>query len=86
MLVHDDPSSTRISATLELPGLQKNDLVIEREGDKLIVSGERKSPIPADMDPEVAAVRYPVQELKYGRYRRAIDLAPGTLVSPLVRD
>jgi len=83
MLIHDDPSSTRISATLELPGLQKDDLIIEREGDRLIVSGERKSPIPPDLDPEVAAARYPVQELKYGKYRRAIDLAPGTLASTL---
>ncbi|KZP29225.1 hypothetical protein FIBSPDRAFT_851585 [Athelia psychrophila] len=83
MLVHDDPSSTRISATLELPGLEKNDLVIDREGDKLIVSGQRKSPIPTDMDPTVAAAQYPVQELKYGKYRRAIDLAPGTLASTL---
>lgn len=81
MLVHDDPSSTRISATLELPGLQKDDLVVEREGDRLIISGERKSPIPVDLDPAVATARYPVQELKFGKYRRAIDLAPGTLVS-----
>ena len=86
MLLCDDPSSTRICATLELPGLEKDDLVVEREGDRLIVSGERKSPIPPDCDP----ARYPIQEIKYGKYRRAIDLAPGTLVSsqypPLLRN
>jgi HSP20 family molecular chaperone IbpA len=46
--VYDDPQSTRISATLELPGLQKEDLSIDREGDRLIVSGERRSPVPED--------------------------------------
>ncbi|KAF7970501.1 hypothetical protein HWV62_11864 [Athelia sp. TMB] len=79
MLLCDDPSSTRICATLELPGIEKDDLVVERDGDRLIVSGERKSPIPPDCDP----ARYPIQEIKYGKYRRAIDLAPGTLASTL---
>ena len=75
----DDPQSTRISAILELPGLQKEDLSIDREGDRLIVSGERRSSIPDDST--LAATRYPVQEFKYGKYRRVINLSPGTQVS-----
>jgi len=79
--VSDDPQSTRISATLELPGLQKEDLSIDREGDRLIVSGERRSPVPEDS--ALAAARYPIQEFKYGKYRRVINLSPGTQASTL---
>jgi HSP20 family protein len=81
--VFDDPQSTRISATLELPGLQKEDLSIDRQGDRLIVSGERRSPVPEDS--ALAAARYPIQEFKYGKYRRVINLSPGTQVSSVAR-
>jgi len=77
----DDPQSTRVSATLELPGLQREDLTIERQGDRLIVSGERRSPIPDDST--LAAAKFPIQEFKYGKYRRVIDLPPGTQASTL---
>lgn len=79
MQVCDDPQSTRVSATLEVPGLQKEDLSIDREGDRLIVSGERRSPMPTDS--AAAAAKYPIQEFKYGKYRRVINLSPGTQVS-----
>jgi HSP20 family protein len=75
----DDPESTRISATLELPGMRKDDLTIDRVGDRLIISGERRSPVPEDS--AHAATMYPVQELKYGKYRRVMNLPPGTQVS-----
>lgn len=75
----DDPQSSRVSATLELPGLQESDLNVERQGDRLIISGERRSPIPSD--PTVSAAKYPIQEFKYGKYRRVIDLPAGTQVS-----
>lgn len=81
MQVCDDPESTRMSATLELPGLQREDLIIARQGDRLIVSGERQSPVPEDST--LAASKYPIQEFKYGRYRRVIDLSPGTQASTL---
>lgn len=76
----DDPQSSRISATLEVPGLKESDLNVERHGDRLIVSGERRSPIPSDS--ALAAARYPIQEFKYGKYRRVITLPPGTQVRP----
>jgi len=81
MEICDDPQSTRISATLELPGLKREDLTIERQDDRLIVSGERRSPIPADST--IAAAKYPTQEFKYGKYRRVINLSPGTQPSTL---
>lgn len=83
MLVHNDPSSTHISATLELPGIERNDLSIVRQGDTLVVSGERDSPIPTELHPTMVAARYPIREFKYGKYRREVYLTPGTLVSPL---
>ena len=79
MQVCDDPQSTRVSATLELPGIPFEDLSIIRQGDRLIVSGERRSPVPEDR--ALAVSKYPVQEFKYGNYRRVIDLSPGTQVS-----
>lgn len=93
MQLCDDPQSTRVSATLEVPGLHKDDIVIERQGDKLIVSGERRSPFPPnvgtggepDSNPNISipptTSKYPVQEFKYGKYRRVINIAPGTQVS-----
>ena len=96
MQLCDDPQSTRVSATLEVPGLQKDDIVIERQGDRLIVSGERRSPFPLDMgsggEPDSSTnisippitSKYPVQEFKYGKYRRVINIAPGTQVSDLI--
>jgi len=79
--VCDDPHSTRVSATLELPGIPFEEMSIVRQGDRLIVSGERRSPLPEDT--ALAASKYPVQEFKYGRYRRVIDLSPGTQASTL---
>lgn len=81
MQVCDDPKSTRMSATLEVPGLHKEDIAIKLEDDKLIVSGERKSPFPTD--PDLAQTKYPIRELKYGKYERVINLSRGTQVSRL---
>jgi len=81
MQMCDDPQSTRLSATLELPGIQREDLTIDRQGDRLVISGERRSPVPDDS--ALAASKYPVQEFKYGRYRRVINLSPGTQASTL---
>ena len=75
----DDPDSSRITATLELPGLKSSDVVIHLDGDRLIVSGERQSNIPSDK--VVADAKYPVKEIKYGKFDRVLNVPAGTMVS-----
>ena len=46
--------------------------------DKLRVSGERQRKISPDQGVDV---KYPLQEIRYGKYERVIDLPQGTMVS-----
>jgi HSP20 family molecular chaperone IbpA len=70
----DDPRSTVVTASLELPGLKPNEISIQLQDEKLTVSGERVS------QSQNPGATYPVQEMKYGTFRRIIDLPPGVLV------
>lgn len=77
----DDPSSTRITAMLELPGVKSEDIRLQvGTNDKLRVSGERRRKISPDQG---ADIKYPLQEIRYGKYERVIDLPQGTMVSQL---
>lgn len=82
MDVYDNPTSTRVVATLELPGCTDEDCTVEIEGDQIFVKGERQPPFPADL--AAASSQYPIQEIKYGTYNRTISISPGTLVSQAV--
>jgi len=77
MDMQDDPQSTVITATLEVPGLKPSEISIQLQDEKLTVSGERVSPLSRPQNP---GTTYPVQEMKYGVFRRIIDLPPGVLV------
>ena len=75
----DDPSCTRITATLELPGVKSEDIRLQvGTNDTLRVSGERRRKVSPDQG---AGAKYPLQEIRYGKYERVIDLPPGTMVS-----
>lgn len=77
----DDPSSTRITAMLELPGVKSEDIRLQvGTNDKLRVSGERRRKISPDQG---ADVKYPLQEIRYGKYERVIDLPQGTMMSTI---
>ncbi|KAL4072224.1 HSP20-like chaperone [Scleroderma yunnanense] len=77
----DDPSSTRITATMELPGVKSEDIRLQvGTNDTLRVSGERRRKAPPDQGGDA---KYPLQEIKYGKYERVIDLPQGTMLSTI---
>ncbi|KAJ8591007.1 hypothetical protein M405DRAFT_895147 [Rhizopogon salebrosus TDB-379] len=42
MDLHENPETKTVTATMELPGLKSEDIAIEVQGNRLIVSGETK--------------------------------------------
>lgn len=77
----DDPSSSRVTATLELPGMKADDVRVTLERDNLLaISGERMSKAPFDQS---ASVTFPVREIKYGKFLRTLDVPSGTMVSSM---
>jgi HSP20 family protein len=58
----------RLVVRLEVPGLDKNDLDIEMEGETLIVRGEKR------FERESTEGRYRVLQCAYGSFRRAVPL------------
>jgi len=58
----------RLVARLEVPGLDKNDLDIEVQGDVLIVRGEKR------FERENTEGRYRVMQCAYGSFRRVVPL------------
>ncbi|KAG1888293.1 HSP20-like chaperone [Suillus subluteus] len=77
----DDPSSSRITATLELPGMKADDVRVTLERDSLLaISGERVSKAPSD---QPTSVNFPVREIKYGKFLRTLDVPSGTMMSTI---
>ncbi len=64
-LFEDD---NRLVARLEVPGMDKNDLDIEVQGDALIVHGEKR------FEREDTEGRYRVLQCAYGSFRRVVPL------------
>jgi HSP20 family protein len=64
----------RVVVRLEVPGMDKNDLDIEVEGDALIVRGEKR------FERENSEGRYRVLQCAYGSFRRVVPL-PVTVVA-----
>lgn len=69
---------TRIVVQLEVPGLDKNDLVIEVQGDNLVVRGEKR------FQREDSEGRYRVLQCAYGSFRRVVHL-PAAVISEQAR-
>ncbi|KAG9313816.1 HSP20-like chaperone [Chiua virens] len=75
----DDPSSSRITATLELPGMKSEDVRVHLDkDDTLLISGERRSRMPSD---QAGDVNYLAKEIKYGRFERVLRVPKGTMMS-----
>lgn len=74
MDVRDDPQSTVVVASLELPGLKPSQISIQLQDEKLLIFGERKPPLSYPHNP---GTTYPVQEIKYGVFRRIIEVPEG---------
>jgi HSP20 family protein len=71
----DSPDSRHISVTLELPGLKKEEVSLRVNDGSLFVWGERRSRLAPDG--AVRAEQFPIQEVKYGKFRRVIPLPQG---------
>ncbi|KAI0690480.1 small heat shock protein [Cytidiella melzeri] len=71
MDVHEDAQTNTVTATFELPGLQKEDVNIDIHNNVLSISGESK--ISSDRDENGYAVR----ERRYGMFSRSIPLPQG---------
>ncbi|KAI0037084.1 hypothetical protein K488DRAFT_81577 [Vararia minispora EC-137] len=82
MQIYSPPTATYVTALFELPGMKNSDITVNvtRDG-KLTVCGERKAPSIL-ADPEHRDIHFPVQEIKYGRFERSLNIPPGVEVSP----
>lgn len=58
----------RVVVRLEVPGMDKNELDVEVEGDMLVVRGEKR------FEREETEGRYRVLQCAYGSFRRAVPL------------
>ncbi|EIW79927.1 HSP20-like chaperone [Coniophora puteana RWD-64-598 SS2] len=83
MEICDDPAHSRVTAYLELPGLKSSDVSVQLDGARLVISGERRSHIPPDIDQATANARFPVRELKYGKFLRVITVPTHTMMSTI---
>ena len=77
MDIHESPESNLVTATIELPGLQKENVQIDVQGNRLIISGEKTS------ENNVDEKGYVLRERSTGRFHRALPLPAGTQVSIL---
>jgi len=76
MDVYDDPELTTVSATIELPGMQKEDVALQLQDSRLTISGERRCALaPGGVLP---SAKFRIQEVKYGKLHRVIPLPEGT--------
>ncbi|KAI0317989.1 hypothetical protein OF83DRAFT_76428 [Amylostereum chailletii] len=84
MQIYDSPHASTVTALFELPGMQNNEINVSvgRDG-RLTVTGERRPP-PLFEDPEVGRSRYPVSEIKYGKFERTVNIPPGIEVKDIV--
>ncbi|TFK53147.1 HSP20-like chaperone [Heliocybe sulcata] len=67
----DSSESPNLTATFELPGMKKEEIAIQICQGYLVISGDRRPPEPSD------TTTYPVEEIKYGPFRRAVQLPRG---------
>ncbi|KAF8556606.1 HSP20-like chaperone [Imleria badia] len=77
----DDPSSSRITATLELPGMKSEEVRVHLDkNDTLLISGERSPRVPSDQGSDVTFL---AKEIKYGRFERVLHVPKGTMMSTI---
>jgi len=72
MNLYEDNKSNMATVTLELPGLSKENVNIEVNNERLIVSGEMKR------ESEKSEEGFVVKECNTGRFSRVIGLPPNT--------
>jgi len=71
MDLHENLNNNTVTATFELPGLNKDDIQIDVHNNRLTVSGETK------MTSEHEEGGYAVRERRYGKFARTLQLPQG---------
>jgi len=69
--LHEDAQANTVTATFELPGLQKEDVDINVHNNVLTVSGESKHSTERDEN------GYAIRERRYGKFSRVLPLPQG---------
>ncbi|RPD58624.1 HSP20-like chaperone [Lentinus tigrinus ALCF2SS1-7] len=69
--VHEDKDKNLVTATFELPGINKQDVNIDVRDNVLTVSGESKQ------ETEKKENGYVVRERHFGRFSRSLPVPPG---------
>ena len=75
MDIQEDAEKNLVTATFELPGLKKEDLTIEVQNNRLVVSGETTFSKDTNED------GYIVKQRRGGKFSRMLPLPQGTQVS-----
>ena len=70
--MHESKENNLITATFELPGLKKEDVTIDLQNNRLIVSGE------TNFSDEEEENGYVVKERRSGRFSRTVPIPQGT--------
>ena len=87
MDLYDDAASPNVYAMLELPGVERDTLILKVQGNKLIVHGERASPLSKKLQPATnqdtscTPENFTVRELKFGSFHRELEIPAGVDVS-----
>jgi HSP20 family protein len=74
MDVRHDEKANNVTATFELPGMQKKDVSIDIHNNILSVSGETKGTTEREEE------GYALRERRYGKFSRSLSLPQGTKV------
>ena len=74
--VHEDKEKNLVTATFELPGINKQDVNIDVRDNVLTVSGESKQ------ETEKKENGYVVRERHFGRFSRSLPVPAGIKVRP----
>jgi HSP20 family protein len=75
--IHHNDKANTVTATFDLPGMQKEDVTINIHNNILTVSGETK--VTSDRNEEGFALR----ERRFGKFSRSMSLPQGVKVSRL---
>ncbi len=74
MDLHEDADKNQVTATFEMPGMKKEDVIIEVHNGRLSVTGETKSSSEHD------EAGYAVKERRFGKFTRTLQLPDGIKV------
>ena len=89
----DNPSDSTFTAVFEIPGIKTNDISLHIVDGHIVVSGERRPPYNITQQSDATSqgtaeggnqepkLLIPIQELRFGTFRRAVRIPEGLKVS-----